>query len=286
MDSFARVFGQDPAVLTALMLDQDGGDPSALRGLAELCRQAGALHEAQQLYARLERLGPGDDRTRSLAAILAGCAPLPPPSPGTYWPTPFVRLFDFLPPDLHAEVLTITRAALPGFAASQVDSGYAKGIDRSRRASSVLADVEAYKVHLQTRLAAAIVDHDVPTTLGVSPSRLNRYDLQVTCHGDGDYFTAHTDTGEGGDSTRVVSFVYYFHTEPRGFSGGGLRLFDAVVDARRHLPDSFTRIEPLNNSVVFFPSTAPHEVERVDVASRSMIDGRFSVNGWILDAVK
>jgi hypothetical protein len=281
MVSSVKVFGQDPTILAELMLEQEGGDPGAVRGLAELCRQAGAIREARDLYARVTELEPDDERAQIMITVLDGSGAPAPPSDGSYRPTPFVRLFDFLPPDLHAEVLSMTRDALPKFEAAQINSGYAKGVDRSRRSSLVLAEVKAYRQRFQKRLAATIDEHDVPARLGVDRARLKRYDLQVTCHGDGDHFTAHTDVGAEGDPKRVVSFVYYFHTEPRAFSGGGLRLFDAAMETKRYRPDAFTRIEPVNNSIVFFPSTAPHEVERVDVPSRSLFDGRFSINGWI-----
>jgi Rps23 Pro-64 3,4-dihydroxylase Tpa1-like proline 4-hydroxylase len=281
-EAFARVFGQDPAILSALMLDQSSADPAALRGLAELCREAGAIEEARQLYSRLADVQPDDVKTQAMLDVLTGRRTLPAARPGEIWPTPFVRVFDFLSTDLHAEILAMTKAALPHFSASQINLGHEKGVDPSRRVSSVLSDSTAYRATFKARLEAAVIAHDVAATLGVDRSRFKHYDLQVTCHGDGDYFRAHTDTGEQGDTNRVVSFVYYFNNEPRAFTGGGLRLFDAAVDTKRYRPDSFTRIEPVNNSAVFFPSTAPHEVERVEVPSGAMIDGRFSINGWII----
>jgi Rps23 Pro-64 3,4-dihydroxylase Tpa1-like proline 4-hydroxylase len=107
--------------------------------------------------------------------------------------------------------------------------------------------------------------------------------MQVTCHGDGGFFKPHADDGEEHQRHRKISYVYYFHRAPKRFTGGSLRLFDATMGAQRVAQHAFTRIEPTDNSIVFFPSTAPHEVERVCVESGAMADGRFSLNGWILD---
>jgi Rps23 Pro-64 3,4-dihydroxylase Tpa1-like proline 4-hydroxylase len=81
----------------------------------------------------------------------------------------------------------------------------------------------------------------------------------------------------------LISYVYYFHGTPKRFAGGGLLLYDSAVAADRYDQRAFTRIEPNDNSLVMFPSTAAHEVERVAVESGAMADGRFSVNGWFLE---
>ncbi len=279
----ATVFGQDPAVPTALMLDQRGGDPSSFRGLAELCRQAGALDEARQLYERVAELAPDDAMALALIEILNRRPSPRPPSPDTAWPTPFVRLLDFLPADAHAEIQAMTVEALPDFVASEVYRDGHGAVDPSRRVSSVLARLEAHSRRFRPHVVTAVDDYDIPAVLGIERAKLQRYELQVTCHGDGAFFKAHADSGKEFDRHRVISYVYYFHRSPKAFTGGGLRLFDASVESARYAQDAFTRIEPVGNSLVFFPSNTAHEVERVTVESGAMADGRFSLNGWILE---
>ena len=278
------VFGKNPSVLAELMLDQKDGNPSAFRSLAELCRQAGALDEARQLYERLAVLAPADARARALTEILNRRPVSSPPAVDVVWPTPFVRLLDFFPAEVHAEVKAMTADSLAQFVASAVYRDGQGLIDLSGRVSAVLPKSKAFSRRFRPFIAAAVVDHDIARVLGVEPSKLRRYEMQVTCHGDGAFFKAHADDGKESYRYRRISYVYYFHYSPKRFSGGQLRLFDGAVEAESYAQNAYTRIEPTDNSIVFFPSAAAHEVEPVTVESGAMADGRFSLNGWILEA--
>ena len=79
-------------------------------------------------------------------------------------------------------------------------------------------------------------------------------------------------------SDRLLSAVYYFHAEPKAFSGGALRLypFGAKKDE-----DSFADVQPEQNTLLVFPSWAPHEVLPVSCPSGRFSDSRFAVNCWI-----
>ena len=72
----------------------------------------------------------------------------------------------------------------------------------------------------------------------------------------------------------MVSAVYYFHRQPRGFSGGQLAIYP--IDAG----DAAT-IEPMHDRLVVFPSFAPHEVLPVTVPGNAFADARFSINCWL-----
>jgi SM-20-related protein len=280
----ATVFGKNPAVLAELMLDQKHGDPSAFRSLAELCRQAGALDEARRLYERLAELAPTDDEARALAEIFNGRPSPAPPGANVAWPTPFVRVLDFFPTDVHAEVKAMTADALPQFVASEVYRDGQGMVDLSGRVSSVLPKSKAFSRRFRPFVEAAVDDHDVAGVLGIERRTLQRYEMQLTCHGDGAFFKIHTDNGKESHRFRKISYVYYFHNTPKRFSGGHLRLFDSAVEVERYAKNAYTRIPPTDNSIVFFPSAAAHEVESVAVESGAMVDGRFSINGWIVDA--
>lgn len=51
---------------------------------------------------------------------------------------------------------------------------------------------------------------------------------QLTCHGYGDFFGLHNDSGGIGVESRAMTYVYYFNAEPTGFEGGALRLYSTV----------------------------------------------------------
>jgi len=116
--------------------------------------------------------------------------------------------------------------------------------------------------------------------LGVEPFPIARIEMQATASGDGDYFRMHRDGGE--DDSRVISFVYFCFREPRRFSGGELRLFDAErVKDKLVSTDRSVTLSPRQDMILFFPSGSEHEVLPVRVPSRAFADSRFTVNGWI-----
>ena len=106
---------------------------------------------------------------------------------------------------------------------------------------------------------------------------VSQVELELMAHGDGAFYKRHLDTQTGGDarSRRLVSGVYYFNHRPKAFSGGALRLY-AIGD-----DDRFIVIEPVHNSLLVFPSWAPHEVMPVSCPSKAFVDSRFAVNCWL-----
>jgi Rps23 Pro-64 3,4-dihydroxylase Tpa1-like proline 4-hydroxylase len=107
-------------------------------------------------------------------------------------------------------------------------------------------------------------------------------ECQITASNDGSFFNVHTDAGHNETVRRQLTFVYYYHREPKPFTGGELRVYDDQLrngKLARH--DTFQTIEPRHNSIVFFQAPIMHEVVRVNVPSREFRDSRFTVNGWI-----
>jgi hypothetical protein len=109
---------------------------------------------------------------------------------------------------------------------------------------------------------------------------VGRIEMQITASSDGDYFRLHSDSDA--KSTREISFVYYFHREPRRFSGGELRLYQSKeVDGQLIPADHPQTLSPRQDMLLFFPSANDHEVLPVRVPSKAFADSRFTVNGWI-----
>jgi len=116
--------------------------------------------------------------------------------------------------------------------------------------------------------------------LGHKGFPIGNIEVQVTASNDGDYFRLHQDTGQ--EDTREISFVYFFHREPRRFSGGELRIYPTqMIDGRVTPADHARTLSPRQDTIVFFPSKNEHEVLPVRVPSRAFADSRFTVNGWI-----
>lgn len=156
-------------------------------------------------------------------------------------------------------------------------------IDPKLRQSLSLRDLGAMGPVMRDRIEAL-----VPTLirdLRLTPFTVGELELELVAHNDGAHFTFHADTFIGADrgarGDRMLSCIYYFHREPKGFSGGELRLHRFGESADDH---GFATIEPCQNSLIVFPSWAPHEVSAVSCASRDFADSRFAVNCWVYRA--
>ena len=107
-------------------------------------------------------------------------------------------------------------------------------------------------------------------------------EAQITASHDGDYFHFHTDNGSDRVESRHLTFVYFFHREPRQFEGGELRIHDARLEERGYVSQgSYQSIAPQQNQIVFFPCELLHEITAVNCTSQQFADSRFTLNGWL-----
>lgn len=150
-------------------------------------------------------------------------------------------------------------------------------VDPTIRRSLSLRDLGPFSALFEAHVRAILPD--MIEQMRVTPFVADDIELELVAHNDGAHFALHGDlyTGEGsarGD--RMLSAVYYFHRMPKAFSGGCLRLhrIGAVPG------DMGVDIAPDHNSLVAFPSWAPHEVLTVRCPSGVFGDSRFAVNCW------
>ena len=148
--------------------------------------------------------------------------------------------------------------------------------ERSFRLAEVSPIAQWLRPLVEARLPA------IAALLGIAPFAVGEIELKCTAYGDGNFFGVHSDRLF--HPTRRISFVYYFHHLPKPYSGGALLLYDGDVgNASRYFGDRLTRVETLDNSVVFFPSGAFHEVTRVVSPSGRFEDARFTFAGHVHD---
>ncbi len=142
------------------------------------------------------------------------------------------------------------------------------GRDEHRRAQLLYTPVdEAHEVAAWVEAALG----QLCDGLGVERFVPRRRELQITVHGDGDFYKAHTDDQGPDVAPRALSFLYYVHRTPKPFEGGELVIHD----------DERVELAPIHDSIVVFPSALEHEVRPVRVPSGELADGRFTVNGWL-----
>ncbi|MBS0446435.1 MAG: 2OG-Fe(II) oxygenase [Proteobacteria bacterium] len=152
------------------------------------------------------------------------------------------------------------------------------GVDERLRRAKTLDDLGPYRDVFEQALLAHL--EPAMKRLNRPGFPMGRVEMQITASGNGDYFRLHADSDA--KSTREISFVYYFHREPRRFSGGELRLYDCrQIDGRRVPSDTPQTLSPRQDLLLLFPSANDHEVLPVRVPSGEFADSRFTINGWI-----
>jgi Rps23 Pro-64 3,4-dihydroxylase Tpa1-like proline 4-hydroxylase len=209
----------------------------------------------------------------------------------TAWPLPpYVQLTDFLPAELHSALLDWVLANEEQFRAATVANRLDKNsrIDPDVRIAQTMREVGPSRPAIEAKLLEALPALIAAT--GVKGPEPRSIELELAAHGDGAHYGAHLDipVGEGRRSIgahrgedRVLSGVYYFYNEPRGFSGGALRFYRFnAKPAEGPAAGSYVDVEPLNNSLVAFPSWATHEVRRVSCPSEAFRNYRFALNCW------
>jgi SM-20-related protein len=187
---------------------------------------------------------------------------------------PYLVIGGFLEEDAVASLLEFTLGHEHSFEPTKVGP---EAIKPKIRVSLGLHDLGPFKPILKSKVLALVPD--LVTKLKTPPVHTPQLELQLVAHGDGAFYKRHIDTRTvpDPDSIRVLSGVYYFHSHPKAFTGGALRLY-AIGDPAMA---TFVDIEPEHNMLLVFPSWARHEVMRVNCPSKRFIDSRFAINCWV-----
>lgn len=197
-------------------------------------------------------------------------------------PAQCVILDEFLAPQ---ELESLTRFALEHeleFTASEVVAPTAEQgvIDHEHRRSRVLTALGRYEKLLMGRIKMVLPQ--VLQRLGMEEFDIAGVETQITASNDGDFFRFHSDNGSDRVAARHLTFVYFFHREPRQFEGGELRIHDARLEQDRYISaGSYQEIVPRQNQIVFFPCELLHEITPVKCPSGLFADSRFTLNGWL-----
>jgi SM-20-related protein len=122
----------------------------------------------------------------------------------------------------------------------------------------------------------------ITRALGQPYFDVSRVESQLTASNDGDYFQMHNDSTHANFPSRALSYVCFFHREPRPFEGGQLVIYDSIEHDGIEEPAAVRkRIVPEQGTMVMFPSACLHEVLPVRCHSCAFADSRFTLNGWV-----
>jgi SM-20-related protein len=222
--------------------------------------------------------GPHGVRTTVVSETSAAVAERP-----AKLPAQCVVLDEFLAPQ---ELEALTRFTLEheaDFSASEVVSPDADDggvVNYEHRRSRVLMDLAQHQDVMLERIKTVLPQ--VLDKLGMEEFSIAGVEVQVTASNDGDFFHFHCDNGSDRVAARHLTFVYFFHREPRQFEGGELRIHDAGLEEGRYVSQgSYQTVVPRQNQIVFFPCELLHEITPVNCASQLFADSRFTLNGWL-----
>ena len=258
-------------------LAADPHDTRALWKLGEIHRRQGNLAAAHDVYRRLSAHGPDRHKASWLSAVLGGGRVPEAVAPRGVWPAPFVRMTDFLAPGQCDRLMALARAGRDRLAPAKVGAGSDARVDPAAR-MTFEADGRTrreFRPWFLPKLRSVVPE--VLARLRMEDGGRYRTELKMRVYPAGGYYWAHRDDA----MNRELSFVYFFHPEPRRFSGGDLLLYDADAETAACPFKAFSRIVPLRNSIVFFPSRAWHQVAPVTCDTEDFGSGRFVVNGHL-----
>jgi Rps23 Pro-64 3,4-dihydroxylase Tpa1-like proline 4-hydroxylase len=140
---------------------------------------------------------------------------------------------------------------------------------------------------LLTKIDELFATDQFKEILASSPEPINRFDLsnyhetQVSRYGDeGQKYNYHIDAFS--NENRQLTMVYYFHEEPKKYTGGEITLTSSPIFRGKKMDNSKkeTTIIPENNMAVIFGSRVAHCVNPTK-SLKTFNKGRFSVNCWI-----
>jgi predicted 2-oxoglutarate/Fe(II)-dependent dioxygenase YbiX len=177
---------------------------------------------------------------------------------------------DVLGPELNRDVYEEALALRATFEPSRTSPGR---VDTAHRRSRVVYD--PHLIRCAVVLRKVLHEHlgEALEDLGIAEFPISGMEIQMTAHGDGEFFRRHTDSGSWATVDRALTFVYYFHAEPKQHTGGEVVFFGR--DGAEHV------VEPANDMLVLFDPSTQHEVRPVSCPSGRFEDGRFTLNGWL-----
>jgi len=277
------------------------------RSIVEGILQSTATPAREATRTGGEYLGPKDPQPPTAPAPSPGFEPLlpSPPSPGPQPPHIVARravsstavgvaerprnlpahcvvLDEFLAPQEVADLTRFTLEHEADFQASEVVAPHSEGgvVNYEHRSSRVLMDTGKYQDILLSRIKATLPE--ILSKLGLQEFTIAGVEAQITASNDGDFFHFHSDNTSERVASRYLTFVYFFHREPRGFEGGELRIHDARLENGEYVSEgTYQTIVPQQNQIVFFPCELLHEITPVTCRSKEFADSRFTLNGWL-----
>ena len=192
-----------------------------------------------------------------------------------FLPARCLQIDNFLSPEDNQQLLELAIARQSDYVSSTTSTNA-----ESYRASLVLYPKFFNEVYELVSARLRRMFTDVLQALHLPMFTIDELEMQLTAHGDGNFYKIHNDA-DGEVVKRTLTYVYYFNREPKPYRGGNLRMYDTEYVNGWRGTDNFRDIEPQNNRIVLFDSRCMHEVLPVESDSSDFGDCRFTLNGWL-----
>ncbi len=192
-----------------------------------------------------------------------------------------IVLDEFLAPAEMNELMAYTIAHENDFIVSEVifpGATARSAVDFEYRRSHVLMDTGPHHQNIVNRMRLTLPR--VLPRLGMDSFPISRVETQITASGNGDFFRWHSDNAQHEVAVRQLTFVYFFHHEPKAFEGGELHIQSSSSNDPANGSENYYTIVPGQNQVVLFDSSLTHEIAPVRCLSGKFADSRFTLNGW------
>ncbi len=189
------------------------------------------------------------------------------------------RITNWLGPEMVERLLDFARTQRDNFRVSGVwnDPERKNEIDLATRRSRKIKLLGGLRDEIEARVSTVLPE--MCQQLGCPRYEPSKFEVELVAHGDGAFYAEHQDRyPKSVLGRRIISAVYYFYRVPKSFSGGALRIYPI---AGREKSQVFVEIEPVNDTLIFFPSWFPHEVLPVNCPSGQFENSRFAINCWI-----
>ena len=195
-------------------------------------------------------------------------------------PGPFRVIETFLGDDMVQRLLDHVLLHQDRFKPTKVNVHGAAQVKWDRRISMRLGDWGDLRPLIQAQIVG-VKDWAVQQ-LGITPFHTTQLEMEMVAHGDGAFFSRHTDTHMNPDHTpswgeRTLTAVYYFHALPKAYDGGQLRMHSLVPP---EAGGTHVDLVPQRDMLLLFPSWFPHEVMPISCAGGHFMQSRFAINCW------
>jgi Rps23 Pro-64 3,4-dihydroxylase Tpa1-like proline 4-hydroxylase len=256
--------------------------PASLRWrLADIDRALGDFDAAASGYEACA--DAGDPSGKWVAALMRGEAGAPPAWNGASRPAPFLCLYDFLAPEELRNARALIASRREKLRRARIGSDRSLRVDLDVR-SAYSAGAGSELTALLARRVFAATAENILDRLGLGAISENQAEVETALVGyaAGDKYSRHKDCD--GSPQRLLTLVWYIHDEPKAFTGGDLLLYDDAAPDGSDTAVWFTRIVPVRNMALLFPSNRWHEVTPVLSSPDDVMAGRLAINLWFAAA--